>query len=162
MNLFEQVFRALNKEKVKYLVVGGVAVNLHGYTRFTGDLDLLLLLEEKNLEKMAKVMDDLGYHERLPVSIMELRDQDKVKEWLKDKGMEAFSFMPPKNNPLQIDIITEESLKFEKIVESKVIKKISGVSIPLVSIGDLIKMKKKANRAQDLIDLEALIKLKGL
>ena len=44
MNLFEKVFRELNKTRVKYLVVGGVAVNLYGYLRFTGDLDLLLLL----------------------------------------------------------------------------------------------------------------------
>lgn len=162
MNLFEKVFRALNSEKVKYLVVGGVAVNLHGFARFTGDLDLLLLLEEKNLEKMENVMKDLGYRERLPVSVLDLRDHTKVKEWLEKKNMQAFSFFPPKNNPLQIDIIIEESLKYEKIVKGKVLKRISGVSIPVVSIDDLVKMKKKANRQQDLIDLEALIKLKGL
>ncbi|MFC1615805.1 nucleotidyl transferase AbiEii/AbiGii toxin family protein [Patescibacteria group bacterium] len=162
MNLFEEVFRALNKERVKYLVVGGVAVNLHGYMRFTGDLDILLLLEEKNLKKMGKVMENLGYSERLPVSILDLSDKKMVKNWLKEKNMRAFSFMPPKDNPLQIDIITEESLKFENIFDRKITKKISGVSIPVVSIEDLIKMKKKAKRSQDLIDLEALIELKGL
>lgn len=52
MKVFEKVFRELNRTKVKYLVVGGVAVNLYGYLRFTGDLDVLLLLEEKNLKKM--------------------------------------------------------------------------------------------------------------
>lgn len=51
MKVFEKVFRELNRTKVKYLVVGGVAVNLYGYLRFTGDLDVLLLLEEKNLKK---------------------------------------------------------------------------------------------------------------
>jgi len=162
MNLFEQVFRALNKERVKYLVVGGVAVNLHGYMRFTGDLDLLLLLEEKNLEKMARVMNTLGYSKRLPVSIIDLSDQDKVKKWLKEKNMKAFSFTPPKNNPLQIDIIMEESLEFDKIVSRKAIKKISGVSVPVVSMEDLIKTKRRANRPQDLMDIEALINLKKL
>lgn len=49
MNLFEKVFRELNKAKVKYLVVGGVAVNLYGYLRFTGDLDLLILLNEEKI-----------------------------------------------------------------------------------------------------------------
>jgi len=76
--------------------------------------------------------------------------------------MKAFSFMPPKNNPLQIEIIIEESLKFNQIVTRKIIKKISGISIPVVSVEDLIKTKKKASRPQDLIDLEALINLKGL
>ena len=162
MNLFEKVFKALNKARIKYLVVGGVAVNLHGYMRFTGDLDILLLLEEKNLEKMSKVMKKLNYLERLPVSIMELRDKKQVKKWLKEKGMKAYSFIPAKDNPLIIDIIMEESLKFDKIVKDKKLKKISGVSIPVVSIDELIKMKKKAGRPQDVMDLEALIQLKGL
>lgn len=162
MNIFETVFKALNKGKVEYLVVGGVAANLHGYVRFTGDLDLLILLEEKNLAKMQKVMNQLGYAERLSISIMALKNKQQVKQWLEEKNMKAFSFVPPNNNPLQIDIIIEGSLRFEKIRKNHITKKISGVSIPVISIEDLIKMKKKANRPQDLMDLEALIQLKGL
>lgn len=162
MNVFERIFRALNKRKVKYLVVGGVAVNLYGYLRFTGDLDLLVLLEEGNLNKIDEVMKELGYGERLPVSVLELKDTKQVKNWLKEKNMKAFSFHPPKNNPLQIDIIIEESLKFKTIYPKKVIKKISDVSIPVVSIEDLVKMKKRANRDKDLLDLEALIQLYDL
>lgn len=162
MNIFESVFRSLNKARVKYLVVGGVAVNLHGYVRFTGDLDLLILLEEKNLSKMKAVMDDLNYVERLPVSIMDLKDQKQVKQWLEEKNMKAFTFVPPKDNPLQIDIVIEESLKFDKLIKGKVVKRISGVSIPVISINNLVKMKKKANRQKDLLDLEALIEIKAL
>lgn len=162
MNLFKKIFRALNKAKIKYLVVGGVAVNLHGYIRFTGDLDILLLLEDQNLKKMYKVMKKLKYSERLPVSILELKDRKQVKKWLKEKGMQAFSFNPPKDNPLQLDIVIEESLKFDKIFPKRITKRISDVSIPVISIQDLIKMKKKTNRWQDLIDIENLIKLKNL
>jgi hypothetical protein len=162
MNIFEKIFKQFNASKIKYLVVGGVAVNLHGYVRFTGDLDLLILLEEKNLKKVGKVLHKLGYRERLPVSIMSLKDGKQVKSWLKDKNMKAFSFVPPKNNPLQIDIVIEESLKFDKIIKDKVTKRIDNVSIPVVSIDQLIKMKRRADRQQDIADLEALIKLKKL
>lgn len=162
MNIFDQVFKELNKEKVKYLVVGGVAVNLHGYVRFTGDLDILLLLEEKNLQNMDKVMKKLKYSERLPASILELKDRKKVKEWLKAKNLKAFSFIPPAYNLLQIDVIMEESLKFDKIYKKSTKKIVNNVRIPLISIEDLIKMKKKANRGQDLIDLKALLELKGI
>ncbi len=96
MNIFEKIFKNLNTAKIKYLVVGGVAVNLHGYVRFTGDLDLLVLLEEKNLEKISKVMKKLGYSERLPVSVMSLKDEKQVNEWLEKKNMKAFTFNPPK------------------------------------------------------------------
>lgn len=162
MNLFEQIFRGLNKAKVKYLVVGGVAVNLHGFVRFTGDLDIVILLEEKNLEKIAKAMKELGYKEKLPMSVQDLQDLKLLRSWLKEKNLRAFSFFPPKDNPLQVDIIIEESLEFEELIDQKVIKKISNVSIPVISLDGLLKMKKKADRPQDKIDLEALRKIKKL
>jgi hypothetical protein len=162
MGHFEKVFRTLNKEKVKYLVVGGVAVNLHGYLRATGDIDILLLLEEGNLNKMKKAMKELGYTERLPVSVQDLKDHEKVKEWLKEKGMTAFAFSPPPYNPLMLDILIEESLKFKNAYKKRIRKVFEGVSIPIVCIQDLIRMKKKSDREKDMIDLKALIKLKNL
>ncbi len=54
MGYFEDVFRALNKAKVRYLVVGGVAVNIYGHPRFTGDIDILLLLESEQMVKGKK------------------------------------------------------------------------------------------------------------
>ena len=47
----ERILRELGRNKIKYLIVGGVAVNLHGYDRVTGDLDILLQLEDANLKK---------------------------------------------------------------------------------------------------------------
>jgi len=161
MNIFKKVFTELNKQKVQYIVVGGVAVSLHGYPRFTGDLDILLLLDEKNLEKMDKAMKKLKYAERLPVSILELKDKKQVKKWLKEKNLKAFSFTPPINNLLQINVITEESLKFEKFAKNKTIKRMDNTKIPVIHIDDLIKMKKTANRRKDMDDLEALIQLKN-
>ncbi len=161
MSIFEKVFRALNKAKIKYLVVGGVAVNLYGYMRFTADLDLLVFLEEKNLKRLDKLMKELDYLERIPVSIVELKDNAQVKKWIKEKNFLAYTYTPSNHNPLQIDILTEESLNFEKADAKKVIKKIDNVRIPVVCIDDLIKMKRKAAREKDLLDLEALIKLKN-
>ena len=138
MNLFEKVFRELNKAKVKYLVVGGVAVNLYGYLRFTGDLDLLVLLNEKNLQKIDKVMKKMRYSERLPVSIMDLWNRKQVMKWLKEKNLKAYTFNPPKNNLLQIDIIIEDSLKFATYNKQKNIKKMGALEIPVVSIKDII------------------------
>ncbi len=84
MGHFAEVFKELNLKKVKYLVGGGVAVNLYGFARFTGDIDILLLLENENLSKMYKVIEKLKYIERLPVSIMSLVDKTKVKKWLEE------------------------------------------------------------------------------
>lgn len=143
MNVFERIFKALNKAKIEYLVVGGVAVNLYGYPRFTGDLDILVVLDEENLVKIDNTMRKLGYSERLPVSILSLKDNALVKKWLKEKNLKAYTFNPPANNFLQIDIIIEESLKFASFKKSKVIKKFGTTAIPVVSVEDLITMKKK-------------------
>ncbi|MDP2642250.1 MAG: nucleotidyl transferase AbiEii/AbiGii toxin family protein [Candidatus Peregrinibacteria bacterium] len=156
MNVFEKVFKALNKAKVEYLVVGGVAVTLHGYARFTGDLDFVVFLERANLERMDKAVKKMGYTERLPISLVSLGDKKQVQKWVKEKNLKAFSYFPSNENPLQIDIIISESLKFEEIAKNKVLKKVGDLEIPVVSLKDLIKMKKKASRSQDLIDIEML------
>ena len=162
MNLFEHIFRELNRAQVKYLVVGGVAVNLYGYTRFTGDLDILVLLNESNLSKLEGVMKKLGYSERLPVSIMDLGDKNQVKKWLKEKNMKAYTFNPPKNNLLQIDVIIEESLKFESYYKRRKTKSMQRIKIPVVSLDDIIQMKKRAKRDKDVLDLKVLKYLSGL
>lgn len=162
MHPFRKIFSELGKAKIKYLVVGGAAVNFYGYYRFTGDLDILLFLEEKNLAKMDKLMKKLNYCERLPISIKDLVNPSNVKKWIKEKGMTAFSFLPPADSLIHIDIIAKDSLNFEKIYKNRSIKKIDNISIPVVSIDYLIKMKKGAGRPQDMIDLEKLLKLKNL
>lgn len=163
MNDFENIFSELNEAKVKYLVVGGVAVFIHGYQRFTGDLDLLLLLNKENLKKVSVAMGKLGYRERLPISITELDNVEKVRMWLKDRNLKAFSFVPDDpENSVVIDVIIEESLNFEKILKESVVRSFGDVSISVVSIDDLIKMKKKAGRKKDEIDVEALLSIKEI
>lgn len=70
--------------------------------------------------------------------------------------------MPPKNIPLEIDIIIEESLKFDTMKKNRVIKSVQGVKIPILSIKDLLRMKRKAGRENDIRDIQALLHLKGL
>lgn len=64
---YEEIFRELNRRKIDYVVVGGVAVVMHGVVRLTADLDLMVHLEEKNLTKFVEVMNELGYKPKVPV-----------------------------------------------------------------------------------------------
>jgi hypothetical protein len=160
--MLEELFNELNKAKVKYLVAGGVAVILHGLPRITGDLDILLYLDKENLKRLDKAISKWGYVERIPVSLLSLGDHKLVRKWFKEKNLQAFTLSLLGKLPLQIDIIIEESLKFDKFEINKVEKKDGKLMIPVVSIDDLIRMKKKAGRAKDLIDLDALLGLKKL
>lgn len=89
---YEQVFRGLNEAGVKYLVAGGMAVNLHGAPRFTHDLDLILLLEQNNVKKTIDVLQNLDYAVRLPVDPEKFADAKTRERWIKEKDMKAFTF----------------------------------------------------------------------
>ncbi|HAZ28873.1 MAG TPA: hypothetical protein DCY48_03825 [Candidatus Magasanikbacteria bacterium] len=162
MNPYKKLFRAFDKEKVRYLIVGGVAVNLYGYNRTTGDIDVLLALEKNNLEKVAMIMDRLGYTERLPVGLKELRDKKKVKKWIKEKGMTAYTFISSKKPQLDLDILVDYSFSFKKYFDKRAFIEIWDMKVPVVSFNDLVSMKKKAGRDKDLLDVKALLELKTL
>jgi hypothetical protein len=64
----ERIFAALEASRARYLVVGGVAVVLHGHPRFTADLDVVIALERANLSKALRALQGLGYRPRAPPS----------------------------------------------------------------------------------------------
>lgn len=162
MNLYKKIFKELEEAKINYLIVGGVAVNLYGYTRFTGDVDILLALNPSNLSRMDKLMHKLNYVERIPVNIKELGNKIKLNEFIKKKGLKAYTYISNTQPQLDIDVIVEQSVDFKDYDKGKTIIKVWDMKLPVVNIDDLIKMKKAAKRGKDLLDLEALLKLKEL
>ena len=98
---YEDVLRALAGAGCRFLIVGGVAVNLHGVPRMTADLDLLIDLEPVNVERTVSALLSLGYRGRAPVDPMKLANTAERESWVRDKGMKAFSFFHP-SRPFQV------------------------------------------------------------
>lgn len=162
MNPYGKIFKALNDAQVQYIVVGGVAMNLLGYGRFTGDIDVLIALDHVNLKKMQNLMKEMGYEKRLPVDIQELGDEKKVLKLMKEKRLIAFTFINSAKPQFNIDVIVGESLRYRKYEAHRIIIETWGVPVPVISIDDLIGMKKTSNRTKDVEDVAALLELKGL
>lgn len=162
VNPYKKIFTALNKNRIKYLAIGGVAVNLYGYSRLTNDIDILLALDGNNLQRMQKVMKQLGYVQRLPIELYDLSDKKKVKNWIKEKGMTAYTFISDNKPQLDLDIVVSHSLNFEKYYKKRKTIEVWGMRLAVVSINDLIAMKKEAGRDKDLLDLKILLELKSL
>jgi hypothetical protein len=163
MNPYRELFKAMNDAEIKYLVVGGVAVNLHGYRRFTADVDILLALDEPNLEKMTMVMHDMGYTERLPVALKDLANKATVEMFLQEKGMTAYTFLSARRERIDVDILAPDSLSFQEYDKQKVFLDIDeDIKVPVISVDDLINMKRVANREKDISDVRMLLELKGL
>lgn len=156
---YEDIFSALRRKEVDFVVVGGLAVVLHGIVRLTADLDLVIALEKENLEKFAQAMKEMGYLPKVPASVIDLCSAEKRQEWIKKKNMKVFSFFHQKDHYKSVDVFIIEPIPFKLLNRDKKIVKAGKVEIPICSIEHLISLKKKAGRPQDLADIKALKKL---
>jgi len=161
MIIYEEVLRAFQTQKVRYILVGGIAVNLLGSLRSTADMDILVEMSDGNLKKVISVLKKNGYNIKQPVDPMDLADRKTREYWIKKKHMKAFNFY--KDGMLkEVDIIIDTPVSFED-AKKDILKVRSGdITIPVISIDNLIKMKKKTGRSVDKFDIEALRKIKKL
>lgn len=159
---YEDIFRELNKNKVKYVVVGGVAVVLHGVVRLTVDLDLFVGFSKNNLLKFAEVMTGLAYRPKIPVKASDFEDASKREMWKKEKEMLVFSFFHLERHQEHIDVFVYEPIKFDTVYKNRKIIDAGGLKIPVISFKHLKQLKKIAGRPQDLSDIEALTEIRKL
>lgn len=158
---YEEVLRALNLKKVAYVIVGGIAVNLHGVPRSTADLDLMIALNNQNLRKITSILDDLSYRPRIPTKIEDITIENLAK-WRRDKRMLVVSFWNPKRPYEEVDILSQNPIEFEEIKAKSKTVRADGLKIPIASISHLILLKKISNRDQDKADISALEKIRKM
>ena len=157
---YEKIFNGLNRAKVKYLVAGGVAVNLYGIERLTHDVDILVSLTESNLRYFISAVRKLGLRPKIPVRIEDMANPELRRKWREEKNMLVFSLYDPKDPLLTLDVMTEIEIDFERAFRQRTKIKSGSLTIPLISLNDLIKLKQKAGRAQDIADIYYLRLLK--
>jgi predicted nucleotidyltransferase len=155
MFLFE-VFQKFNEKNLDYVIIGGVALVLHGVVRMTADLDLVVALERDNLQLLLDAMKELGYRPRVPVQPEALLDPEIRTSWINDKNMEVFSFYDPGKPLALVDIIIREAISYQEIRGRAVLIAVDGLKVPVVAVEDLIRLKKIAGRPQDLEDIKSL------
>jgi predicted nucleotidyltransferase len=153
---YKAIFKEINDLEIDYLVVGGLAVNLFGVPRLTYDIDLMILLEPENIRKLVSKLTQWGYKPKIPGDPMDLADESKRNSWIHEKGMKAFNFFS-ENLPVgEIDIVINSPISYKTLKERAVAIQLQEVKVPVVSIHDLIELKLRAGRKQDLSDVEYL------
>jgi hypothetical protein len=153
---FELIFQGLQQARVRYLVVGGVAVVLHGHPRFTADLDLVLSLDRDNVLSALEALGLLGYRPQAPVPASELADPAARRRWVAEKGVTVFSLWSPEHPATTVDVFVEEPFPFAEAHARATRVDLDGVVVWVLSIPDLIELKRKAARDKDLEDIRAL------
>lgn len=154
---FEAIARALDAAQVRYLVAGGLAVNAHGYLRFTKDVDLVVQLEPDNLRRALDALTTLGYRPAIPVKVEQFADPAQRDVWMREKGMQVFQLWSDLHRETPIDIFVNEPFAFDQEYAEALVKPLQeNLPIRFVTIPTLIRMKQLADRQQDRIDIEHL------
>ncbi len=132
------------KHEVKYLVIGGFAVSIHGYPRYTKDLDICIELSEENAEKMVAVIREFGF------ASLKLAKEDFLRpDFITQLGHE----------PVRIDILNDlNGVPFEIAWTNRKMIMYEGVEIAFIGYNELLIVKQKAARPQDLTDINTLKK----
>ena len=153
----EAVARALQEAGVRYLIAGGLAVNAHGYLRFTADIDVVIALEAGNIDAAFAALAAAGYRPIVPITARQFGDAALRRQWIADKGMQVLSFFSEGHPESSVDIFVDEPFDFgSEYAQAMVTELLPGILVRFVSIPTLIRMKQIAGRARDQDDIEHL------
>ena len=157
LNSFAAVAGALDEAGVRYLVAGGLAVNAHGYLRFTKDVDLVVQLVPDNIINGFAALASIGYRPLVPITASQFANAEMRNGWIREKNMSVLQFWSDEHKETPIDVFVAEPFRFEEEYARSLLKPLSGtIDVRFVSIGTLIDMKTAVGRQQDLIDVEHL------
>ncbi len=139
---FKQFIRSLNDNQVRYLVIGGYAVALHGHPRYTKDLDIWIERSQQNAERIVTALEQFGFG---------------------SLGLKVDDFLVPDqiiqlgNPPNRIDLlVTVSGVDFSDCFETRIQVDIDGVNVNFIDLDNLKRNKQASGRIQDLADLENL------
>jgi predicted nucleotidyltransferase len=139
---FKEFIGSLNDNRVRYLVVGGYAVALHGYPRYTKNIDIWVEMTAENASNILKALEQFGF------GSLGVKEADFT---LPDQMLQLG--YPPG----RIDILTTlPGVEFSECYAARTVVEVDGVSVNFIDLESLKKNKKATGRHQDLADLENL------
>jgi hypothetical protein len=139
---FKEFIELLNRNKVRYLVIGGYALVYHGYVRTTNDIDIWIDIRKDNIKNVLKALDDFGF------SSLNIKAADFAPNQIIQLG----------HPPNRIDLITTPAgIDFETCYVSKEQITIDNIAVNIIDLENLIKTKKASGRTRDLADVEELM-----
>lgn len=156
-----KLFEGLEKLQIKYLVCGGLAVNIYGVPRMTADIDLLLSFEEENIQKFESLVITLNYISSIPLKLKSLVSKEERQRVLSEKNLIAYSYNNRYSGYMNLDVLVNTPFEFDELWNRKETRITNSVMLNVVSIEDLIAMKNYANRKQDKDDVLLLSMIKN-
>ena len=138
------LLQALIAGSVEFVLVSGMAMQLHGYARMTYDIDLVLAMSNANLTRFIVVARSFGLTPVVPVSIESLKDAGLMEQWNRDKGMLAFALREPGVGGSVVDVLVRPDVSYERLAHDAVHGALFGAVVKIASIEHLLEMKRIA------------------
>lgn len=154
-----ELFAALNR-KVDYVLVGGLAIALHGIERATMDIDVTVAMTPDNLSSLVDVARELDMSPILPVPLESLSNLEQLEQWRRERNLEVFALRAPGPSGVTLDVLTRPPLDYAGLRSRAVTFQAGSVPVVVAAIDDLIAMKLAVGRPIDLADVEHLKRLK--
>ncbi len=153
---FIGLFAILAAARIRFVLVGGLALVLHGLDRLTADVDLVIDLSADSARSAVQALTEAGYRPLAPVDPIALSDPEQRREWQTLRNMQVFSFWDSANTRPTVDIMLSPEVPFEELWVAAAVMNLGGHDVRVASIEHLIRMKAAAGRPQDLADIERL------
>jgi predicted nucleotidyltransferase len=145
---FQDFLGLLEKHHVEYVIVGGYAVGVHGFPRYTGNIDIFVGLSSENAARLVDVFNEFGFAS-LSLKAIDFLEPDTVVE----VGRE----------PMKIQVLTGiDGVTFDRCRSDRMMVNISGLQVPFIGFESLLANKAASPRSKDRIDLEELTRLRDL
>jgi len=141
---FLEFIRLLEGEKISYLIVGGYAVGIHGFPRYTGDIDFFVAISESNAGGLIRVFQRFGF------GTVDIQKEDFLKpNYVVEIGRE----------PRKIQVLTAiDGVSFTEAFNNHISVQYEGISLRFIGKSELLKNKIASGRPKDLIDISELKK----
>lgn len=154
------LLQSLSDEQVQYVLVGWLAVQLHGFLRSTFDIDLVLAMNDENIVRFIAVAKRYSLVPTIPVPIDSLRNASQIDQWHREKGMLAFALREPQIGGGVVDVLVRPAVPFDRLKANAVAGELFSRQVWIASIDDLLAMKRISNRPKDQLDVVAMEKIK--
>jgi predicted nucleotidyltransferase len=159
----EAVVHALNDAGVRYMIVGGLAVVMHGYRRFTDDLDLMIDLEHDNIFKGLNALASIGFKPSIPITAEQFSDPENRERWKSEKGMLVLNLHSDLHRETRLDVFTFIPFEFgPAYAKAKTFNLAPQTSATIIGLDELLLLKRLAGRPQDLADIAKLEKFRNV
>lgn len=157
LSAFEAVIQAFHVARIQYLIVGGVAVNAHGYIRFTPNIDVALEFNPDNIRKAFRALETLDYHPSVPIDaeVFAHRNQQPSASAAPKAQVLTFHSEDVESTPVNLPTLDASDFprEYDQAMQSEILP---GVEVRFLSIPALIRLKQCTGRPRDLDDIEHL------